>query len=74
MDDKGEVFYLIEYDGKQHFEPIEFYGGEKHFEEIKIRDSIKNQYCFENNIKLLRLKYDLSNEEIKEKIVNIIYP
>lgn len=74
LDDKGEVFYLIEYDGKQHFEPIEFYGGEKHFEETKIRDSIKNQYCFENKIKLLRLKYDLSNEEIKEKIVNIIYP
>ena len=71
---KVKFFYLIEYDGKQHFEPIEFYGGEKHFEEIKIRDSIKNQYCFENNIKLLRLKYDLSNEEIKEKIVNIIYP
>lgn len=74
LNNNGEVFYLIEYDGRQHFEPIDFYGGEKHFEETKIRDSIKNQYCLDNNIKLLRLKYDLRNEEIKEKIVNIIYP
>lgn len=72
--DKDEVFYLIEYDGKQHFEPIDFYGGEKSFNETKNRDRIKNKYCEENNIPLLRLPYTLSDEEIINKIASIIYP
>jgi hypothetical protein len=54
-------FYLpeynvcIEYDGIQHFEPIDFFGGEKAFLENKKRDSIKDIYCKENNIKLIRI-------------------
>lgn len=54
-------FYLpehnicIEFDGVQHFEPIEYFGGEKIFEENKIRDHIKNEYCKNNNIKLIRI-------------------
>lgn len=56
-------FYLpeynlcIEYDGKQHFESVEFFGGDKKFEELKKRDKIKNEYCKENNIHLLRIPY-----------------
>lgn len=59
---------LIEYDGKQHFEPIEFFGGQEGFEEIKKRDIIKNAYCKSKNIPLLRLPYTLSTEEIKQQI------
>ena len=56
-------FYLpqynmcIEYDGIQHFEPISFFGGDKSFEELKIRDDIKNKFCEDNDIKLLRIPY-----------------
>lgn len=64
----GKLLGLIEYDGKQHFEPIEFFGGQKGFEEIKKRDTIKNMYCKSNNIPLLRLPYTLSTEEIKQQI------
>ena len=70
----GKVFYLIEYDGKQHFEPIEFFGGIKSFIETLKRDKIKNEYCENNNIPLLRLKYTLTKEEIEKEITNIIYP
>lgn len=63
-----ELLGLIEYDGKQHFEPIEFFGGQKGFEETKKRDSIKNAYCKSHNIPLLRLPYTLSTEEIKQQI------
>ena len=60
---------LIEYDGKQHFMPIKHFGGVKNFENIKIRDKIKTEYCINNNILLLRIKYD---ENIKNKLENII--
>ena len=60
---------VIEYDGRQHFEPIDYFGGFNSFVEGKIRDTIKTIYCKENNIKLIRIAYwDFDNiEEILEK-------
>jgi len=64
-------FYLpdynmcIEFDGLQHFKPIEYFGGVATFDKIKINDKIKNDYCLEKNIKLLRIKY---NEKIENKL------
>ena len=59
---------LIEYDGKQHFEPIEYFGGEVGFKNTQKRDEIKNRYCKQHNIPLLRLPYTLSLHDIKTKI------
>lgn len=62
-------FYLpkynaaIEFDGKQHFQPVEYFGGETAFRENIKRDRIKDKYCKRNKIKLLRIKYDESNIE-----------
>lgn len=68
-------FYLsdynmcIEYDGEQHFEIVDFSShnqerAKKQFEKIKLRDNIKNKYCQQNNIKLLRIPYwDFDNIE-----------
>lgn len=64
----GKLLGLIEYDGKQHFEPIEFFGGEKGFLNTQERDKIKNTYCELNNIPLIRLPYTLTEDEIKTKI------
>lgn len=48
---------LIEYDGIQHFEPVKFFGGEEKFKQQQENDNIKNQYCKDNNISLLRIPY-----------------
>ena len=48
----------IEFDGKQHYEPSEHFGGQKAFEKLKINDKIKNDYCEENYINLIRIKYN----------------
>lgn len=48
---------LIEYDGPQHFQPIKYFGGEEGLTKTQIRDQIKNNYCEQNNIPLLRIKY-----------------
>jgi len=69
-------FYLpdykicIEYDGIQHFKPIEFWGGENGLMYIKKHDKIKNDYCVNKNIKLLRIKY---NEKISKIIEDNIF-
>ena len=60
---------LVEYDGQQHFEPIDFFGGQETFELTKIHDKIKTDYCKKNGIPLLRIKYTEFDriEEILDK-------
>lgn len=64
-------FYLteynicIEFDGIQHFFPCEMFGGEEEFQKLKIRDSIKNEWCLVNEIKLIRFKYKQKKDEIE---------
>lgn len=57
FDNNDAVLMLIEYDGKQHFRPYEFYGGLEKFKATKHRDRIKDDYCKKKNIKLLRIPY-----------------
>jgi hypothetical protein len=55
----------------QHFKPIDYFGGVKSFNELKQRDSIKDKYCENNNIEILRIAYyDYENIEyiIKRKL------
>jgi len=65
-------FYLpeynicIEYDGEQHYEIINFFGGETGFSKRQKLDNIKNKYCKDNNINLIRIRFD---DNIDEKLL-----
>ena len=48
---------VIECDGIQHFEPFDVFKGLKGFETRVLYDNIKNQYCKDNNIHILRIPY-----------------
>lgn len=56
-------FYLpdynccIEYDGKQHYESYDRFGGIEGLNDRQYRDGIKNKYCEENRINLIRIPY-----------------
>lgn len=50
--------YIIEYDGIQHFKSTGFISEEK-IEIIHRHDLIKNKYCFDNNIPLIRIPYNV---------------
>lgn len=69
-------FYLpilniyIEYDGRQHYEPVEVFGGIVEFEKNVFRDQCKNKYCEDNNMRLFRIRYD---EDIFEKMNEILW-
>ena len=68
-------FYLskyntcIEYQGRQHYLDIDFFGGYKKLKYVQNNDFIKEKFCVDNNIKLLIIKYD---ENIKEKLISFL--
>lgn len=56
--------YIIEYDGKQHFSDQDTIFN---YEEIHKHDLIKNEYCKNNNIPLIRIPYtEYDNLTIKD--------
>lgn len=65
----NNLYCLIEYDGEFHYKSIEIFGGEDRLEYLQQNDQIKNKYCQDNNIKLIRIPYwDFDNiEEILDK-------
>lgn len=57
-------FYLpeyntfVEYNGIQHYNPKMAFGGSFKFERQQARDEYVRQYCKDNNIKLIEIRYD----------------
>lgn len=65
-------FYLpdynvaVEFQGRQHFEEVSYFGGEEGFQETLIRDQIKSDYCKSSFIELICIS-DISEIEPKLK-------
>ena len=53
----GTIKTLLEYDGLQHFKASDFFGGEKALTLTQYHDAIKNQYCEDHKIPLIRIPY-----------------
>ena len=53
---KDVLVYLIEYDGIQHFEKGHF---QDTYEVTHQNDLLKNKYCFDHHIPLIRIPYDI---------------
>ena len=64
-----DKIYIIEYNGRQHYEPIDYFGGEETFKRQQLRDILLEKYCELNNIQLIILTYD-QNENVIESILN----
>ena len=62
FNDNGEVKMLIEFDGKQHQGEGVFAKTEEEalllYNELTYSDNLKNEYCFNKCIPLLRIPYD----------------
>lgn len=56
-EEKSLIKYLIEYDGKQHYEWIEGLMTYEKFHVLQMHDKLKNQYCINHNVKLIRIPY-----------------
>lgn len=74
-------FYLqkqnicIEYDGEQHFNANGGYYTQDFIKQVQYRDNIKNKYCIDNNIKLIRIPYTdfikINWKYLQERGVNV---
>lgn len=69
VDDKLQVKCLIEFQGEQHYKPINYFGGKKDYLTRIKNDTIKKDYCLKNNIKLFIINYC---ENIDEKLKEIL--
>ena len=63
LDKNNNPILMIEYDGEQHYRPVNFGGisDEEARENLRLtkkRDKIKTDYCKKNNIHLLRISYN----------------
>ena len=60
---------IIEYQGTQHFKPIDYFGGEKEFKKRIKTDKIKNNLCKKNEYNIFYFtfnKNDIPNEYFGE--------
>ena len=57
FDDEGELEFLIEYQGIQHFQAKSKFGGEAGLRKQQYHDMLKREYCRKHNIKLLLIPY-----------------
>lgn len=79
FDNKNKLKLLVECDGEGHFEPTNFNGIDyeralKNYKYTKFNDNIKDTYCKDNNIFLLRIPYwEFKNNNYINILNNKIY-
>lgn len=61
LDENRQPYRLIEYDGKQHYVPIDFFGGQEALDKLKKNDEVKNQYAKQHSLPLVRIPYTINN-------------
>lgn len=65
----------LEYQGKQHAEPITFFGGISSFEKLFSLDNKKRKLCYDNNCFLIYVTegYNINNivQQIEKKIIEL---
>ena len=60
-DEDNEPSYLIEYNGEQHYRPVDWFGGVEQYENQVIKDNLKKEYCLEHGIPLIIIPYTKDN-------------
>lgn len=63
---KEQLKYLIEFQGKQHYEPVEYFGGQESFIKQQEYDIKKKEYCLKNKIPLIEVSY---SEKITDNLI-----
>lgn len=65
--------FLIEYQGQQHFYPVEIFGGAKQFKKQQYHDFLKRAYAMDNGYILIEIPYTANTEDkVKSYLSSII--
>lgn len=63
---------IIEYDGAQHFKPLEVWGGEEMFAERVYRDRKKNKLAIDAGMVIIRIPYTVKGAGLQDLVNTII--
>lgn len=64
-----QLYCLIEFQGKQHYESVLYNGSDFGKEQREYSDAAKREYCKKNNIALYEIRYD---DNLYESLINIL--
>ena len=57
FDDDGYIDFIIEFQGKQHYEPSSKFGGKKGLYQQQYNDNKKRRFCALHDFKLIEIPY-----------------
>lgn len=60
---------LVEFNGEQHYKPIEFFGGDEAFRKQIYHDKLKREYAKRKGFSLIEIPYTLNKESIENKLL-----
>ena len=71
-----DIYFLnhniaVEYNGIQHYEPVDKFGGIINFHNTIKRDKLKTKKCKENNCNIFFVKYNYNENDYNSLIYNI---
>lgn len=73
FDDDGNVDFLIEYQGEQHYVAVKAFGGNRGLFKQKYNDNRKRVYCAQKEIPLVAIPYWEDNILDLDYILNKVY-
>lgn len=73
FDDDGNVDFLIEYQGEQHYESQTHFGGKKNLARQKYNDAQKRTYCMRKGIPLIAVPYWMYAQVDYDMIIKCAY-
>ena len=70
FDDDGKIDFIIEYQGKQHYEPSQKFGGKRGFQQQQFNDNQKRRFCELHQLTLIEIPYTEENLISYDYIMN----
>lgn len=61
FDDDGNIDFIIEYQGRQHYEPSQKFGGKKGLFQQQYNDNKKRRFCALHGFNLIEIPYTEEN-------------
>lgn len=57
FDDDGQIDFLVEFQGEQHYTSVDHFGGQRHLQKQKFNDMKKREFCLKNNYVLVAIPF-----------------
>ena len=68
----NDKLLIIEYDGRQHYHPVKYFGGRWRFFLQRLRDGVEGLECKDRGIPLLRIRYDIPLEQVETVVMDFL--